>query len=210
MPGSFGTTSFGGTGDLDPDVILRIIEFCNNALAQAGQNFIDDMDAQTTEAKLCKQFYEQLLDATLREHFWNFATKRENLTAASVAPTFGWTYAYDVPQDWVRSKQLGDRVDCQPRWEMEGYTLVTNETTAPLIYIASIPDPALWDVMFYDAYSTHLASKIAMPMTKDVKFASGLYQLYLSKLPNATGVDGQETGVTQRQTVDDLIIGRND
>lgn len=184
-----------------------ITDLCNDALGQIGSSFITALDDGTNPANLCNRFYPTVRDAVLRDHLWNFAMTRVALARNATAPVSEWTYGYTLPANCLRVVRLGLSDDI--RWKIEGRNLVTDESSATILYVARIEDPNIWDTLFYQALATRLASKLATPLTGKVALAVELYKLYDAMISDARAVDGQE-GISDPMDSTDLTDVRFD
>lgn len=146
-------------------------------------------------ARFCKRFYDQTCDEVLRSHPWNFAGKRLALSRLSNNPIFGWTYQYQLPEDFLRLLQLNaySATEAPRLYEIEGDRLLTNEGVAQVRYVARVTDPNLFDALFVEALATKIASKLAQPLTGSRQEASALLQAYERVVaPLARSVDARE------------------
>ena len=55
------------------------VQMCNMALARTRAQPIAALNEGSTESIACSTFYEISRDAALRDHAWNFATRRRTL-----------------------------------------------------------------------------------------------------------------------------------
>ena len=166
-----------------------ITDLCNEALRLVGQDRITSINDGSVNANTCKLFYATSRDAVLRDNNWGFAKKRLEL-AETTTPVFGWNYAFGLPADNIRVIRLGTSDDI--KWAIEGKTLVTDESTASILYIFRVTDVNKWDSLFYQALSVFLASKLAMPLTENEKKMTELLKAYDILKFDAEAVDGQE------------------
>ena len=81
----------------------------------------------------------------------------------------------------------------------QGRVLLTNESTAKILYIAKVTDTAQFDSMFVDVLTAKLAVDLAYPVTNSVKLQDQMQKLFQQKLSEARSVDGQEG------FIDDLV-----
>lgn len=178
-------------------------DLANDALGQIGAEFITNITDGTTQANLCQRFLDELRDALIRRHRWNFAVTKKVLNQEATGPVAKWAYAYALPSDCLRVLELGDDFGDTP-WQVERVNdkkcIVTDETTLTITYLARVTDPNKWDVAFYQALATHLASKLASGLLRNVKLATDLYALAESKARDAEAIDGQEGFVTELQS----------
>lgn len=111
--------------------------------------------------------------ACLESGQWKFAKRSVMVDASpSVAPEFGYTYAFDKPTDWVRTIGVwGDGTMDMPLRayrEEAGFWFASLET----IYVAYVSDDvtfgldySLWPQTFVAFVQAHFAAEMAGPMT---------------------------------------------
>ena len=152
-------------------------EVCNMSLARLGAKRINDYeDASDTkvEAIYCRLFYEQTAKALMRSHWWRFAKNRVQLSQDTTDPAFQWTYAYLLPNDFLRSILVYDGSN-QPTgeteydYELEGARLLSDESTVYLKYIRWVSDVPSWDPLFAECMVLSLARKLVIPCSQDLK-----------------------------------------
>jgi hypothetical protein len=170
-------------------------ELCNLALGLIGSKRIvtSDLSNNTnTEARYCKLFYDPTKKAALRLCKPSCATKRANLgTAVSATPAFRYDYAYQLPNDCVRVIQMEE---LEYEWRREGDKLLTDESTAKIIYIFDLTDASKFDPLFVEVFSVWLGLKLAIPLSADKEIRDSLLnQLIKVSRPLAQGVDSQES-----------------
>jgi hypothetical protein len=77
-------------------------KLANLALSHIGARPLVELDEDTTtEAKSCRLHYDAVMEALLRMHQWNFATRRAEVVFDSV-PANEWASAWKLPTDCVR------------------------------------------------------------------------------------------------------------
>ena len=81
---------------------VSVIEICNNALLDLGEDTIMSLGDETKAARLCNQRWPGVRDAVLRTHPWNCCAAQAVLAAASEAPSWRWSAAYPLPLDCLR------------------------------------------------------------------------------------------------------------
>ena len=173
-----------------------ITEICCAALELIGGESItyaQYVAASTTEARLCKRFYEPIRDFSLRSHPWNCAVTRVELTVVDgEEPAFGFSYYYDLPADCLRVLNMED---LNYTFEIEGRRLLTDETTAKIRYIKKETDVTQYDPLLVEVITINLALKLAGKLApEDTKIKQRLLeQLHRIVLPAARSADGQES-----------------
>lgn len=193
----------------------------NMALARiggAGDNgTITNLRTEDSKAaRFCRIFFDDTRDAMLREHPWNFAVKRATLAQLATAPTFEFAYAFQLPADFL----------CMVRttYEAQGYlnaeyrieaatsaggkpTLVTDDATMDIEYVAQVTDPNQWDATFVDCFAQRLAAELAMPLTNNSAAAERLMTVYENKIRLAWHRDAQE-GTPRVIEASDWVMAR--
>ena len=172
------------------------VSICSNALRKLGDDPITSLTDDTERARLCNAFYEPARDSLLRSHPWNFAITRAALTQLSTTPAYGFAYQYALPTDpyclRVLEMEYQDYIFKIENLATEGRVLLTDEGTAKILYIARITDTNIFDSLFVDCLTYHLAVKLAYPVTNSASLQAQMQQLYGLKLSEARSVDGQE------------------
>ena len=74
--------------------------------------------------------------------------------------------------------------------------LLTDESTAKILYVGKITDTAKFDSMFIDVLTAKLAAELAYPVTGSVNLQTQMEKIYSAKLSEARSVDGQEGFMT--------------
>ncbi len=77
----------------------------NGALRHLGQRKITDVNDTGEPATVLRDLWQDgLVDDCLGNGQWLFATRTDMYDfSPSIVPTFGYTYAFDKPEDWVRT-----------------------------------------------------------------------------------------------------------
>lgn len=165
------------------------------ALGRLGEAKIISLDDASKPARTCKLFYEQTRDACLRAHRWNFAKDRATLSRLSANPAFGWGAAYTLPIDCLRVLSLnGETEEEGEEFDIEGKNMLTNSTSAQIVYIKKIADSEQFDALFCEALSALLAAKIAVSLTGSQTRADDLRKEYEGLVrPAAVKVDASES-----------------
>ena len=195
-------------------------DLLNDALGQIGATRITAIDDGSVNANWCGVFYTPLRQALLRAHHWNFAEGRIELAQNVVKPAFEFAFAYALPADLLKIKEYnGALLDVSAvdplywmhfsgYYKIEGRDLLTNDGEVKIVYVKDITNPTLWDSLFYQAFGTHLASKLATAIRKDHALSESLMrQAQGILMPLAMAVDGQEGTITPYR-VDELLWGR--
>ena len=172
------------------------VSICSNALRKLGDDPITSLTDNTERARLCNGLYEPARDAILRSHPWNFAITRTSLARLSNTPAYGFSYQYALPTDpyclRVLEMEYQDYIFKVEHLAGTGRVLLTDESTAKILYIGKIIDTAQFDSLFVDTLTAKLALDLAYPITNSVKVQENMFKILQQKLSEARSVDGQE------------------
>jgi hypothetical protein len=180
-----------------------VINICNMALARIGvSSYISSLTEASNEARNCSLFYEPMRDFVLRDHNWNFATKRVLLADAGT-PASNWAYKYTYPSDCLKVRKIvspgirNPRNDQRVAFEVANdngqRVIYTNQAQAELIYTVRVTDPTLFDPMFTSALAYILASEIAMPLSVQPAVADQARKAYTQSVSMAAAASQSES-----------------
>lgn len=173
---------------------MSVIDICNNALLDLGEDAIMSLGDATKAAGLCNQRWPAVRDAVLRAHPWNCAMAQAELPACASAPLWRWEYKYTLPTDFLRIIQIiGDDGENVEEWEIQGDDLLCNEPAPIYIsYVRREEDPTRYDSLLDEAFSARLAAALAYPLSGSTSLAQTYWKMYQEKLKEARGVDARE------------------
>jgi len=182
------------------------VDICNAALIRVGDKTISALSASgNREARLCFLRYPMVRDALVSAHPWNFAQKRDRLARLSAAPTFDYSYAYQLPADCLRVIGIDDTIS---DWRVEGRTVVTDLSEVYALYLAKITDTTLMPPYFVDALGLALAVELAYALKPSASFVEGLIKERELKLARARAMDAQEGYPERLEHEDDWLNSR--
>lgn len=145
--------------------------------------------------------YEPIRDHVISLHPWNFATRRASLPAASPAPSFDWSYAYNLPASpWclrvLPITDTGATNGRHQRYVIEGRQILTN-MTAPLKirYLARVTDTSEFPPYFVQALAATLAYRATHFITQKASLAERMKVEARDAMLIAQSLDGMEGGV---------------
>ena len=172
------------------------VSICSNALRILGDDPITSLTDDTERARLCNSLYVPARDAVLRSHPWNFAITRATLAQLSTTPAYEYAYQYSLPTDpyclRVLSMEYQDYIFKIEHLAGTGRVLLTDESTAKILYIAKVTDTAQFDSLFVDTLTAKMALELSFPVTNSVTLQAQMQKLYQLKLSEARSIDGQE------------------
>jgi len=168
----------------------------NLALSRVGEPAIESIDDTGSEvARKVRTVYEHCVKTLSRMTQWQCLKKRVQLTQNATAPAFGYSYSYNLPEDFVRMISVNDidAWDQEDWYELEQGKLLIDQDEAKIVYVAYTEDTTKFDPLFTEALSVLLASRLATIIRQDENLAIALYQEYKqSALPDAIVADGNE------------------
>ena len=118
------------------------IQICSNARLMLGASTINAFSEDSSG--LCANLWDTCRQATLRMANWSAARKRTTLAPLAVTVAGqDWTYALQLPSDWLRTIGLGDRT-APIDYEKEGRLLLCNDAAPVLRYVYDNQDVPSW------------------------------------------------------------------
>lgn len=169
------------------------VSIANSALIKVGADRISSLTEDVRSAVLINAIFDQMRDAVLRDHPWNFAEKRAVLAPTGTTPDFEWDYEYDLPSDCIRALycyvDYDDEIDFKV---VQNSKLYANESSVNLVYTFRSEDPSTWDASFAEALAWRLAGEIAYALTQSNTTADRIERKYKEYLAEARTSDGQE------------------
>lgn len=171
-------------------------DISNLALAHIGGRPLTNVDTENNqEAILLRTWFDVTRKEILREHPWNFATKRLALSGAvdlTTTSLSGYDYNYRVPlpNDYIRIIKIED-VESEFVVENDG---IYCDYQVPLCrYVFNNTTYTSWDPKVVIAFSYLLASYIAQGLTGPAGAAVQLRQLYDATIAVAKRHDSYES-----------------
>lgn len=174
------------------------ISICSNASQRLGGPPISsfdegDVDGSNLDAtRLARNLWTTVRQAVLRKHNWNCAVARVLLSPDATPPTFGYSYRFLLPTDWLKTLQIGEHEDCTFGYRTEGRFILSNETPLPLVYIRDDANVSSWDAALVHAAETAMAAAMAYPITKSTSLKDQLEAEFRDLLQQARTSDGQD------------------
>lgn len=148
--------------------MATIVGIVNRALDELGATPIVALTEGSSNANLASRNYDQVRDAVLRAHPWNFASARLKLARLATAPVSGFNYAYQLPADFIRVIAVWDNDGDvgTVRYRLEGdKRLLSDAEEIYLKYVQRITDPNAMSADFRDAVSLRLAVAMSLAIT---------------------------------------------
>lgn len=174
------------------------IEIANAALTKLGEARILAFTDDSKPARTLNAIYGRLRDAELSRCRWKFAIKRDTLPALATAPAWGFTYAYQLPSDYLSLVQVNDyylapRTPQAPLWTIESGQLLT-DLQAPLRirYVRRPDSSGAFHPLFVEALACRLAAEAAEALTQSSTKREAMLKDYREAVLEAARVDAME------------------
>ncbi len=182
------------------------VSICSNALIRLGDSPISSFTDPSRRATACSNLYPEIRDAVLRSHPWNCATKRVVLAPMTDAPAFDYLYQFQLPDDWLRTIQIG-QLGCPLKYTIEGQRILANVNALQLVYIYRNTNEQSWDPALVDVVTAAMTSALAYPITQSASMQQAMEAKFINTFKQAKAVNGQDD---DEETLGDfpLIAGR--
>lgn len=191
------------------------VAICNIALGNIGVGKITNAEfeaSSSTVAGLCNQLYDNLRDAVLEAHEWQFAIARAKLAADAGALPWGQEVAFPLPNDCLRLLYASDSQTGDPSAQIEYYVernrvICAKIDTLYIKYLRKVVDANDFSPSFVQALAARLSIDLAMPLTNSATLMSAMANLFQSKMDEAKTLDGMQ-GRKRQQVVSSLDAAR--
>lgn len=143
------------------------IDVANQILSELGVPGISAWDEDTRSARAVRTHWDQGRMFCLSLGTWRFSRRRQQLARLNETPPIGYTYAYQLPADYLRPIAVLD-ADGLPYRGLD-YTVIgdqfhTNETYVWLDYVRDLTDVDLWPSMFIETLKIWLMRKLGQAL----------------------------------------------
>lgn len=171
----------------------------NNALVKhLGEKKLSSLTENRKPRRVLDTIWDSdFVKSCLEEGYWNFATRTfSSEYNSSIDPDFGYKYAHDKPDDWVKTSgiSLDDyfSTPLQRYWDESEYWW----TDAEVIYVRMISDDdsyggdmSSWPESFVDYVEKKLAAEACMAITQSKSKTKDLERMAEVALKNARNKD---------------------
>jgi hypothetical protein len=188
------------------------VTICNRALSRLPHSPLTNLATDPgLAARECRLWYKPTVRKLLELYDWGLATKREAMAEAPVNDRPEWAYCYLAPNDLGFAKSLlptdqaisgvgyyqGLRSlqnTVALRMQRVGGKIYSHWPGATLEYTSLEITEAEFTEVLVEAIDLTLASKIAMPITKNQQLADGLAEKAREHINQALAADRQQQG----------------
>jgi len=169
---------------------------CNQALRKLGANPILDINQNTPEAGLCKEFYFDVRDSLLEDYPWTFATKRYKLPKSGEMAPEPFSAQFLIPADVLRVVQASDNPDFTKinslDWVVENGFILANASNLYIQTIVSKFDVKALSSKFIRAFVARLAAELSLPITQSREMHRQFMEEFGILMMSAQSADGQQ------------------
>lgn len=172
----------------------------NGALLECGERELAPNEANSVSRLLDRVWDAGAVDYVLGQGQWRFALRTSELVASTdVQPPFGYSKAYEIPDDHIRTVAL-----CSDEYMQCPLLAYTTEqdyffSDAEPIYISYVSNDALyggdfnrWPEDFVEYVHAYLATKIIKKLNQSESDRNTLYALLKSRLIDAQSSSAME------------------
>jgi len=171
---------------------LNSIELCSSALVKLGAEPISSFEDGSAEARVAALLYPLARDALLSTHPWSFGTRQTELARLTTGPTATFTYAYQLPNDFLKALSAGNGGQGRGLvFQIVNRQLHTDAAAAVLTYVFR-PSEGDFPAYFNAALAARLAAEFCLPLTENSSRAERLARLAEAELKVAKLVDSQQ------------------
>jgi hypothetical protein len=155
------------------------LKIANIALTKCGVPNITSLSDNSTEAEVVASHIAQARNFILQTFEWSELFRRAKTTPDPTAtPDFGYTYAHQLPSDFVRVRSVQDvNDDTLANWEIEGRYILTDEDELRLRYVSDELSSSKLPAYFYEVIGGYLATQIAFKLRPEER--TRLFDEYL-------------------------------
>lgn len=201
------------------------VKLCNLSMDHIKQAaVIVNIDVPTTnEEEVCSRWYDAVRRKLLRGHPWLFAKSRATLSRNATAPAFGYADAYDLPNDFLNLRFIGDDSisNYNTDYEIEGRQILMNNNGAATLnigYTRDETDVTKFDAIFVTVFALELAKKISYKFTLKPSVLNMINSELKDEKIEAKAINGQDRPpkrierskwATARKSLSANVAGKN-
>ncbi|MGH1378101.1 MAG: hypothetical protein ACRBB3_04700 [Alphaproteobacteria bacterium] len=171
---------------------LSDIGLCSRALIKIGASPITGFNEGSAESEIAGALFEQVRDALLSAYAWSFASGQVSLNQLASAPLADYTYAYALPNDFLRALSAGTGSKGRGlNFRIAGNTLHTNASDVVLSYVFR-PDEEVFPPYFDQALIAQLSAEFTIPVTENTSRAQSMLAMADKEFKRARQIDAQQ------------------
>jgi len=166
-------------------MINQWVTICNRALSRIGTQLISSLTDGSTPAIYCNNLLPEVVQSVYGQYDWRSAKKRLQLSALEDVPLYGFSYAYQLPNDFMRLVS----VDSENEYQIEGTTLLSSDEDMYITYIGYPVEADKVPGYIAHAMVTYLAFLLSTPLTSNEGLTQRLLAEYQMALEQAKVAD---------------------
>jgi len=179
-------------------LILSEVDICNMALDLLKVDPITNIrDPKTNAESICARWYDTTRRQVLRSHPWNFAKALYQCSLNATAPLFGYANKYNLPNDFIRLRFIGDDNEglVGQDYEIEGNAILIDNSDATSLNIGYIKDEtqvSKFDELFKRYVSTQMAYNMAYAFSGKSTLRQDVERMLQDIRIEARAINGQD------------------
>lgn len=189
--------------------MLSVEDICNKALNFLEVSPISSIDEGSAEAIRCKSVYDSVRDSVLQDHWWQFATYFESLTAIASETVAGWTYLWVYPvkcitirkvflDDGSTNPDAMEYMQCLSPQTFKN-AIATNENNPEICYTYQVTDPKHYDPKFVECLALRLAAEIGPAITGNSSKATEAMNRYSLAISEAKRLNAGNKNIVKTE-----------
>lgn len=171
------------------DEVITEVSICNSALIKLGGDTISGLTDDHKSARLCNARFPMIRNKVLEDHAWSFATKTVSLAPVSGVTPQDWTYAFQMPGDFLKMVR-GE--DWNQEFDTVGGYLVADENPFIIKYIWKNTNCGLYSYSFAECLAWRIAADLAYAITNSKEVGALMIQGYGEDLKAARYADSHK------------------
>lgn len=171
---------------------LSDVALCARALIRIGAAPITSFSDNTAEGEIANALFGPVRDALLSSYSWSFASGQVALTQLETAPAADYSYAYQLPNDFLRAVSAGANSKGRGlNYRLSNGQLHTDSDSVILTYIFR-PDEEEFPPYFDQALIARLAAEFTIPITESTSRGEAMFRLAEQEFERARQIDAQQ------------------
>ena len=171
---------------------LNDVALASRALIRIGASPITSFDDGTAESEIAGALFAPVRDALLSAYRWSFATGQVALTQLDTPPPADYSYAYQLPNDYLRAVSAGTGTKGRGvSYRIARGHLHTNAQSVVLTYIFR-PLEEEFPPFFDQALIARLSAEFTIPITESTSRAEAHFRIAEKEFDRARQIDAQQ------------------
>jgi hypothetical protein len=195
------------------------VDVCNLALDDLKQRPITSIVTPVSDTEyVCARNYDNTRREALFAHPWKFAITRVQLTPnPNTVPLFGYKYAYDLPNDYLRMISVGNDAygnslirerevesnqilnGVQEPWAEDDDSGCSNSPTLDLRYMRDVTEVTQFSPGFLTYFRLLLAIRMSNKFSTSATIKKGIMDDFEEVQTAAKAINGQENRIRRIQ-----------